>query len=69
MEVEDPRAGETPLAELTGIQFGILSHQDTVSASMLMESSSAYVALISSSDAAGCTDVVVVLIIIENSNQ
>lgn len=46
MEVQDPRAGETSLAELTGIQFGILSNQDTVSASMLRESWFTYVALI-----------------------
>lgn len=34
MEVQDPRAGETSLAELTSIQFGILSNDDTVSVSM-----------------------------------
>ena len=65
MEVQDPRAGETSLAELTGIQLGTLSNQDTVSASMVRESWFTYVALISV--AAACTDVLVVLIIVDNS--
>jgi len=31
MEFKDPKAGEPPLAELSGIQFGILSKEEIVS--------------------------------------
>jgi hypothetical protein len=28
---EDPKVGDPPLAELAGLQFGLLSNEDTVS--------------------------------------
>jgi hypothetical protein len=33
---EDPKVGDPPLAELAGLQFGLLSNEDTVSCKLLL---------------------------------